>query len=213
MRTGMPRPRRIRIAGVSQHITQRGSNRMATFRSDSDYRMFLTLIRQASTRCGSEVHGYVLMTNHIHLLLTPRVPTAVEKTMQLLGTRYAGYFNRRHHRTGPVFEGRYKTVFVDDERYWITCLRYIELNPVRAGVVSTPEEYIWSSYHANALGNQDDLVTPHARYLALGSVADTRQCTWRSLCATGLSDDELDRIRFGIFERRILETASVGLPG
>ena len=200
----MPRPRRIRVVGVSQHVIQRGNNRADIFRTDCDYRVFLEMLREASERYKLDIHGYVLMKNHVHALSTPQTSTALERTMQVVGSRYTGYFNRRNGRTGTLFEGRYKPYVIHDERYWITCLRYIELNPVRAGLVSDAGEYRWSSYRANALGMNDDLITPHACYLNLGIDERARQQTWRTMCTDALSTEELDRLRFELFEKRIL---------
>jgi putative transposase len=133
--------------------------------------------------------------------------------MQTLGSRYARYFNRRHQRTGGLFEDRYYAVIVDDERYWVTCLRYIELNPVRAGLVKTPDEYPWSSYRSHAFGSNDRLVTTHARYREFGATNAERQKTWQTMCAAALSTEELDQIRFAIYEQRVLAaTTAVANP-
>jgi putative transposase len=204
---GMARSRRIRAAGVCHHVIQRGNNRTDIFRTDGDYRVFLAMLREASSRYEFDIHGYVLMRNHVHVLGTPQTPSAVERTMQVIGSRYAGYFNRRHARTGSLFEGRYKSSFVDDERYWITCLRYIELNPVRAGLVSTPADYRWSSHRANALGLNDELLSPHERYVNLGATDRARQQLWKTLCAESLSNEDLERMRFDLFEKRLLAPA------
>ena len=204
----MPRPRRIRAAGISQHLIQRGTDRLKIFRSDTDRQAFLAMLREAAQRHDTEIHAYALMHTHVHLLGTPATPTGIEKTMQLVGTRYAQYFNRRYTRVGALFEGRYKLAVVYEEDYWITCSRYIELNPVRAGIVATPEEYQWSSYRAHALGAADPLVAPHQRYLELGIDPATRQRVWRMLCAAGLTAEELNRIRFAAFENRILGTTA-----
>jgi len=182
---------------------QRGNDRMDIFRCDSDYRVFLAMMREAAERCESDVHGYVLMKTHVHFLMTPKAATSIERTMQVVGTRYVRYFNRRYDRSGHLFQGPYDSIVVDDERYWITCLRYIELNPVRARIVATPDQYCWSSYAANALGHHDGLVRPHPRYLELGPDLEECRRAWGVMCAASLTSEELDRIRFAIFENRV----------
>ena len=162
------------------------------------------MLHEASQRHLMSIHGYVLMRTHFHLLATPETPTAIERTMQRVGLRYVRYFNRRYTRTGGLFEGRYIPSIVDDERYWISCLRYIELNPVRAGIVTSPADYRWSSYHAHAFGATDPLVTPHLRYRELGASVAERQRVWQNVCAVDLTAEELNRIRFAAFEDRVL---------
>ena len=204
----MARLHRLRIPGISQHIILRGNNRSPIFRSDPDYRALLTILGDASQRFASDVHGYVLMENHVHLLATPRMPESIEKTMHVVGLRYVRYFNRLYSRTGTLFEGRYRSMIVDDERYWTTCLRYIELNPVRARIVERPEAYPWSSHRANALGTEDRLVTHHGRYLDLGPDPSARQRMWRRMCGVELSTEDLDLMRFAVYERRATARAA-----
>jgi putative transposase len=200
----MARAKRIRAVGVPQHIVHRGNNRMDIFRSDCDYRVLLSLLNDASKRYQTDVHGYVLMRNHFHVLATPTASTGLERTIQLAASQYVGYFNRQYSRTGTLFEGRYRSSVIDDERYWIMCLRYIELNPVRAGLVAKPDEYRWSSYRANALGAVDALLTPNRYYLDLGGTAADRRQTWRRMCTDSLSTEELDRLRFAALEGRLI---------
>src|SRR5574337_70831 len=157
----MPRQRRLDLPGVPQHIIQRGNNRQPCFLREQDYRCYLSQLDEAAQAQGCRLHAYVLMTNHVHLLMTPEVVGAVARTMQCLGRRYVGYFNATYRRSGTLWEGRYKSCLVDSERYLLTCYRYIELNPVRAAMVETPGDYAWSSYRANAQGRQDRLVYPH----------------------------------------------------
>lgn len=204
----MPRLHRLRIPGISQHLVLRGNNRSTIFRADTDYRSLLAILREASQRCSGDVHGYVLMENHVHLLMTPRTPRSIERTMHLVGLRYVRYFNRTYKRTGTLFEGRYRATVVEDERYWITCLRYIELNPVRAGIVRRPEDYQWSSHRSNALGAADRLLTRHQRYVDLGGAPSVRQRIWRQMCGVDLSVEELDSIRFAVYEHRIAARAA-----
>ena len=173
------------------------------FRREADYRRFLVLLRDGCRRYETLVHGYVLMTNHFHLLVTPNTPMALERMMQLVASRYTNHFNRQYGRTGTLYEGRYKSSPIDNERYWLLCLRYIELNPVRAGMVSQPGDYPWSSFHANAHGTEDDVLTPHVRYVDFGVDAQARQEVWKRICTSSLSPEELDRIRFELYEQRI----------
>ena len=172
-----------------------GNNRSAIFAELADYERFQHDLVIACTRYGCFVHAYVLMTNHFHLLMTAPIASAVGKAMQSLGRRYVGYFNRRRQRTGTLWEGRYRSVPIDSERYLFTCYRYIEQNPVRAGIAAAPEKYRWSSFHANALGRTDPVVTPHERYLALADTAVERLANYRAICAVPFDAPTLDAVR------------------
>jgi REP-associated tyrosine transposase len=149
----------------------------------------------AARKCEAAIHAYVLMTNHLHVLVTPRLATSVPKMMQSVGGVYVHYFNTRYKRSGTLWEGRYKAAIVDDERYLLTCMRYIELNPVRAGMVPCPDEYHWSSYRANALGAADALVEQHPAFVQLApSIAD-RRAAYRDLFRYSISNADLSAIR------------------
>jgi putative transposase len=185
----------LKIPGVTQHVIQRGNNRSDIFRSPSDYEFFLDTLHDASTRYQMDIHTYTLMTNHVHFLVTPRTGTAVSTTMQAIGAKYVRYFNHRYRRTGTLFEGRYRSMVIDTEAYWFTCMRYVELNPVRAALVSQPDAYQWSSYSANALGTPDRLIVPHPLYISLGESPAVRQRNWRALCEEALSPEQLAEIR------------------
>jgi putative transposase len=191
----MPRPRRVVLPSVPLHIIQRGNNRVPCFAAQNDYLAYLEMLRECAFDCGCALHAYVLMTNHVHLLLSPDDDDSVSTMMQRLGRRYVLYFNRRHARTGTLWEGRFRSSLVQDERYLMICYRYIELNPVRASMVASPSDYPWSSYRANALGRQSSLLTPHLLYTALGSDAATRQTAYRHLFSEALSDEALDQLR------------------
>lgn len=191
----MPRGPRLQVSGLTQHVLNRGNNRCDIFRSDRDYAYFLTVLGEAASAHQLDVHSYALMTNHFHLVVTPQVATAVSTVMQVAGSRYVGYFNRRYSRTGTLFEGPFKSMFIDSETYWFRCMRYVELNPVRAGLVSDPGAYRWSSYRAHALGVEDRVIVPHTLYLALGETPISRQQSWRELCGEGLPSDQLFEIR------------------
>jgi putative transposase len=147
------------------------------------------------------------MTNHVHLLVTPGAKSALPQCMQTLGRRYVTYFNKTYHRSGTLWEGRYKSCLVDSQHYLLTCYRYIELNPVRAAMVGAPEDYLWTSFHANALGTSDPLIHPHPEYSALGSDALLRQIAYRELFKLALSDDRLQEIRGHLQQQRALGTS------
>lgn len=200
----MPRRPRLFIAGLSQHVIQRGNNRGAIFRVPSDYRFLLAVLRDAAGDCGVEVHGYVLMTNHLHLIVTPAARTSLPEMMQTIGRTYVRYFNSSYGRTGALWEGRYRATMLHDEKYWLTCLRYVELNPVRAGMVPSPELYRWSSFRAHALDREDPLVTPHPLYLAIGGTPHDRQAGWRAACGAPIQENQLTEIRRAIHAGRAL---------
>lgn len=203
----MPRQPRLDIAGVPQHIIQRGHNRQPCFLGESDNLRYLEDLRVLSGREGCAIHAYVLMTNHVHLLVTPEATGQVARLMQSLGRRYVRYVNDRYRRSGTLWEGRYKACLVDSESYLLECYRYIELNPVRAAMVATPEAYRWSSYHANALGRSDPLVRPHSVYQTLGSDGAARCVAYRAMVAEAIPESELLVIRSHIQHQRTL-----GLP-
>jgi len=203
----MARPPRIQIADLTQHVVNRGNNRCDIFRAEEDYLFFLFALRNASVCHQVEVHSYALMTNHFHVVATPRASKGLSKVMQAVGIRYVGYFNRRYARTGRLFEGPFKSSVIDTETYWFTCMRYVELNPVRAGLVSDPGDYRWSSYRSNALGVRDVLVAPHSLYLSLGASAAARQQSWRELCGDAVSQEELFEIREATRTRGVLGNA------
>ena len=169
----MARLPRLDLPGVPQHVVQRGNNRMPCFLDDEDRLAYLELLRQACLHHGCALHAYVLMDNHVHLLLTPSAQGAVSRMMQMLGRSYVGQFNGRHRRTGTLWEGRYKACLVESEAYLLACQRYIELNPVRAWIVSEPGAYRWSSHGANAYGQEDARLTPHPVYIANNGVRFT----------------------------------------
>lgn len=191
----MPRLPRYVLPGQPQHVIQRGNNRSPIFIADEDYGCFRHYLQEACSRHDCHIHAYVFMTNHIHLLLTPNAEDSIAKTMQSVGRRYVQYFNTSYQRTGTLWEGRYKATLIDSENYLFICSRYIELNPVRANMVSHPEEYRWSSYHSNALGKYDSLVQPHSEYLALDRNSTVRQELYRELFKTHIDEKTLEAIR------------------
>lgn len=191
----MPRPPRFDLPDHVQHVIHRGNDRRRVFRDARDCRRFLFELGEAADNEACAVHAYVLMPNHVHLLMTPRSPGAVGRTLQAIGRRFVPYLNRRHARTGALWEGRYRASLIDSERYFLTCSRYVELNPVRAGLVATPQDYAWSSFRGNALGRPDPLLTPHPVFEALGADDASRRAAYRALFATALSAASLEAIR------------------
>jgi putative transposase len=191
----MPNSRRFHLAGIPQHVVQRGNSRQLCFLANADYSEYLRRLAKASQKYAVAVHAYVLMTNHVHLLVTPATAHGVAKLMQSVGTGYVRSFNARHGRTGTLWDGRFYSAPVDSDRYFWGCHRYIELNPVRAGMVARPGDYKWSSYAANAHGKPDPVVTPHSSYLALaGSLAKAR-ADYRQMFANQLVEADLEAIR------------------
>ena len=191
----MARLPRYVIPGQPQHIIQRGNNRTAIFVSEEDYSFYLDCLREAAESNELAIHAYVLMTNHVHLLATPNQETSIGKTLQSLGRRYVQHFNYTHRRTGTLWEGRYKATIIDSEAYLLTCSRYIEMNPVRAGMVAHPREYPWSSYHWHAEGKVDGLLTDHNLYRKLGRNQEERRSTYRALFRAHLGETTLEEIR------------------
>jgi putative transposase len=191
----MPRPPRIVLPSVPLHVIQRGNNRIPCFIHENDHLVYLDMLRECAYDVGCALHAYVLMTNHVHLLLSPDSECSVSTMMQRLGQRYVQYFNRRHGRTGTLWEGRFRSSLVQDERYFLACHRYIELNPVRAQMVERPADYRWSSYRANALGHDNPLLTPHLLYVRLGADPSACRTAYQDLFGNVLSEDLLDKIR------------------
>jgi putative transposase len=191
----MPRSPRIDFPGLAQHLIVRGNNRGLLFRDDIDRQLFMRHLMEALEKNPVNLHAYVFMSNHVHLLATGQEPFALSRSVQAVGRRYSRYFNRRHHRTGTLFEGRFRSSLVESQRYVMACMRYIELNPVRAGMVAAPDDHPWSSFHENASGEPSRFVTPHAEYLRLGEDAATRARVYRDLMRTGVTAAELAMLR------------------
>ena len=177
---------------------------MDIFRSASDYEVYIHTLREATLREPIKIHAYVLMTNHVHLIVTPGSAAALARAMQAVGRRYVRFFNDQYERTGGLFEGRYKAFAIDTEDYWFTCMRYVEFNPIRAGLAASPDAYRWSSYSTHAFGKENLLLSPHPLYLALGAAPEERQRCWRTLCGTPLTDDQVAQIRTRINASRPL---------
>jgi putative transposase len=189
------RRHRLSVTGLPQHVVQRGHNRAATFFAPADYRAYLDFVYDGAQKYGCLVHAYVLMTNHVHLLATPCAPQALSRVMQHLGRCYVRYVNDTYERSGTLWEGRFRATVVDSERYFLTCCRYIELNPVRAGIVATPANYLWSSYRCNALGLPDRLISSHEEYTALGITPASRRNAYLGLFRDAIDEVDLQQIR------------------
>jgi putative transposase len=186
----MARLPRLTVPGYPHHIIQRGNNRQAMFAADADYESLLAMLEEHARKCGVAVHAYVLMSNHIHLLATPEAASSIPQMMQSVGRRYVRYFNQRQGRTGTLWEGRYRSTVIQTERYLLACMVYIDLNPVRAGLVGDPAEYRWSS-HAHYIGHRyDKLITPHALYWQLGNTPFARDAAYAELVGSGVSADQ-----------------------
>ena len=191
----MARLPRIVVPGQPLHIIQRGNNRQSCFFADDDHCFYLASLKDAADRYGCRIHAYVLMTNHVHLLLTPDSIEAPSLTLQSVGRRYVRYVNAVYRRSGTLWEGRYKSTLIDSERYLLACSRYIELNPIRARMVKDPGVYRWSSYRFNADGFPDASVSPHPLYEQLGDNPESRRTAYRALFSNLVDDRELDAIR------------------
>lgn len=170
----MPRQPRLVVPDLAVHVVHRGNNRAACFADRNDYLVYLSLMREATTKFGCAVHAYCLMGNHVHLLLTPATAQSCGLFMHRVAQGYAHYFNRKLSRTGTLWEGRFRSCVVESGSYVIACSRYIELNPVRAGLVTAPGNYPWSSYPVNSGSAVDPLVSIHIELLAVGTAAYVR---------------------------------------
>lgn len=191
----MARRARSFMPGLPVHVIQRAVNGGPCFLMDGDRERYLDWLGEAASREGCSVHAYVLMTNHVHLLLAPKTPLAMPRTMHALGSRYVSYFNRRHGREGVLWERRYRSCFVDSDRYLLQCHRYIDRNPVRAGMVRDPADYRWSSHRHYAFGAVDPLLRRHPIVEGIGSDEPARQARYRAMVAPPDAEDEWAEIR------------------
>lgn len=213
----MPRRARLRFAGVPLHIVHRGNNRNACFFGDADHHFYLSHLEALSRRFACSVHAYVLMTNHVHLLVTPSESDSASLMMKHLAQRYVQYVNRIYQRSGTMWEGRFKSSLVQTQSYFLKCQRYIELNPVRAGIATHPRDYPWSSYRVNGDLFVSPLVTPHECYVALGETKERRAAAYRELFQFQLDEKDLQDIRgaanggFALGDRRFTDELSVAV--
>lgn len=200
----MPRKPRFVVPGVPQHVIQRGHNREPCFYATEDYQRYLDELKQAIETNGAKLHAYVLMTNHVHLLVTPLSENSISHFMQDLGRKYVKYINATYRRTGTLWEGRYKASLVDSEAYLLTCMRYIELNPVRANMARHPGDYSWSSYAHNAQGKSNALISAHPQYQELGETSEERQYVYRELFRNHIEPNQLHVIRDALNQELVL---------
>jgi putative transposase len=191
----MPRRARLSLPGIPWHIIQRGNNRSACFYAEEDYRRYLDTLKEQAEKYDCLVHAYVLMTNHVHLLLTPEKEQSASLLMKHLGQRYVQYINRTYKRSGTLWEGRFRSCLTQSEDYVLACYRYIELNPVRANMVNHPRQYPWSSYRINAEGKRSELITPHEEYKRLDRTDVTRREAYRNLFKAHIEPELVNDIR------------------
>lgn len=191
----MPRSSRAVLIDYPNHVVQRGNNRQPIFHEEADYSFYLYCLKQAQKATSCILYAYCLMANHVHLLIQPVKPTGLARFMQSVGRRYVLYFNRKYGRTGTLWEGRFKSSLIEGDLYLAACTRYIELNPVRAGVTAHPKAYRWSSYSFHAEGQHDPLLDLDPWYLALASVSRERQDRYRDFVTQGIPSEELTLIR------------------
>src|SRR5258706_1181985 len=200
----MPRRPRVHLDGIPLQIVQRGHNREPCFFGEEAWLSYVDWLKGAVVENQGALHAYGLMTNHVHLLLRPKKAEAVPKLIISIGRRYVQYINRSYQRTGTLWDSRYKSSLVQSDTYLLTCQRYIELNPVRAAMVDDPAHYRWTSYRANALGQTDDLLTPHPLFQALGRSDRERQSAYRDLFRAHLDTAAIDDIRLALNQNQPL---------
>jgi len=191
----MPRKPRFYIRDIPVHAVQRGNNKSPIFFAAEDYITYLDLLTEGAEQYGCQIHAYVLMTNHVHILMTPADETSIGLTIQHVGRRYVPYFNHSYGRTGTLWEGRYKASVIDSDQYLLTCMRYIELNPIRAAMVKHQSDYRWSSFGFNGYGRNNSVITPHPLYLSLARVGKARRQAYRNLFKSNVDTNELNDIR------------------
>lgn len=188
----MARLPRLTLAGYPHHVIQRGNDRQAIVRDDQDRQRLLDLWFEHARTFKVAIHAWIIMDNHFHLLATPETQEGLPQMMQAVGRAYVRYFNLRHQRTGTLWEGRYRSNLIESERYLLACMVYIDLNPVRAGMVAQPEDFRWSS-HRHCIGlASDKLVTPHALFWALGNTPFAREAAYAELVRQGLVQRDKD---------------------
>ncbi|HSI58897.1 MAG TPA: transposase [Ideonella sp.] len=203
----MARLPRLVVPGHPHHLIQRGNNRQDVFVDDDDRRRYLAILREVAHEHQLAIHAYVLMSNHVHLLATPASPESLSRTMQSLGRRYVGWFNHRHDRSGTLWEGRFRTSLIDSDSYLLACLRYIELNPHRAGLASGLLDYAWSSA-LHHLGHwRDPLITDHPSFWLLGNTPFDREAAYRAWLEQGVGESERLRITDALNKNQALGSA------
>ncbi|MBD8049456.1 transposase [Limnohabitans radicicola] len=204
----MARQPRLTVAAYPHHVIQRGNDRQAIVRDDVDRERLLALWQEHAQTFKVAIHSYVVMDNHFHLLVTPETDDGLPQMMQAVGRAYVRYFNLRHHRTGTLWEGRYRSNLIESERYLLACMAYIDLNPVRAGMVAQAADFKWSS-HRHCIGQvSDKLVTPHALFWGLGNTPFAREAAYAEWVQSGLAQADKDQLT-----RSALSGWALGSPG
>ena len=191
----MPRKPRFNLPGYTQHVFQRGNRNKPCFLNDRDLRFYLKCLQLGCVKYQCALHTYVLMLDHVHMLVTPKVARGVSRLMQAVGRNYVRYFNSRYGKTGALWQGRYKSSLVQDDQYFLRCSLYIEMSPVRAGIAIRPGDYVWSSYRSNALGEKSEVVTPHDSYLALSGQRSKRIVSYRKLFEDESDQAQVNEVR------------------
>lgn len=200
----MPRKPRVILPNHPVHVIQRGNNRSATFYTEEDYRFYYDALSKASQRCECAVHAYVLMTNHVHLLLSSSTEIGISAFMQSVGRRYVRYINQTYRRSGTLWEGRFKSSLIQDNEFYFICSRYIEMNPVRAGMVSHPKDYRWSSYGYNAQGEVNSLIKPYQLYIRLGKTDQERASCYTEMFNEPIDLKTIGKIRTATNKEQVL---------
>lgn len=190
----MARLPRLVVPNQPHHIIQSGNDRQTVFRDADDYLAFLRWLREAARQFKVAIHAYVLMPNHVHLLASPSDSEGLGKMMQWVGRHYVPYFNARYGRTGTLWQGRYKAAVIDSEPYFLLCSRYIESNPVRAGIAASPSDYSWSSFAHHAGIRPDSVITDHPLFWALGNTPFEREAAYKALMDQGLGSAEVETL-------------------
>jgi len=191
----MPRQPRQTTPGIPLHIVQRGCNRQQVFHDEQDHLKYLNLLRTKSSHYKVNIHAWVLMSNHIHLLCTAEHSISPSKMMQTLSIAYSNYYNKKYQRSGTLWQGRYRSKQITHDGYLLCAYRYIELNPVRAGLVNHPSQYKWSSYNCNAFGKSDNLTKAHSIYDSLGNTTEQKQAAYQNLFQEALNPKQIQSIR------------------
>lgn len=194
----MPRKPRFYLPDVAAHVVQRGNNRQAVFFADDDFLAYLSWLEEGAHTHGCAIHAYCLMTNHVHLLVTPDSRYGISRMIQYVGRNYVTYVNRQYRRSGTLWEGRHKGCVVDQDEYFLRCSHYIECNPVRAGMVDAPGQYPWSSYRSNAMGEPSTLLTPHPMYESLGRSHQARQQAYRAMFSQAPEPEQICELRAAV---------------
>ena len=186
----MARLPRLSLAGYPHHIILRGNNRQAIFMDSADFQQMLALLQANAQDQQVQIHAYVLMSNHLHLLLTPLQNDSLPKMMQAVGRSYVLYFNKRHGRSGTLWEGRYRSTLIQTERYLLACMAYIDLNPVRASMVVQAADYLWSS-HGHYIGRQNEAwLSPHPLYWEMGNTPFAREAAYAAMVQSGIGQKQ-----------------------